>query len=433
MAINFSRLFTTLGKILGGLNEINTARYTTLTSRIDSIADRFESVFQDQIPDIFTTRDNANAGLSGLTTYYRTLASRTLIKEVQADNVTIPSTVSACLQELRRQMLVSGESLQNATLASAITSEFLSGNIGSTPADYNVGNLLIGTFDQTYLRPDHYFLAPTLGSDNGATEYQEVFTVQGDVFNFSPLDARWPAGENVSNTVLQIDPLVAEWFTAEATGGDWTEVVTPGTASANVRGATTTVYSKGSAGGGDVIVSVEQAAGDLLRPNTWYAAYFLVNQNSTQSLRITAELTVGAGGVSYPAAEVSATQDYTVNTGTDIWQTIGVVFRTKEKLPDLAKLRLTLTAMGGAATVRACYPNMTESKVVELYPLGPAFAMLAGNYPAVAPNLFKVTVGSHTTAPKMVQGMERLFTASSSLVQGFPLSASPTISDSLIA
>lgn len=432
MAINYTRLFTTLGRIIEGVNEINTARYATLNSRVDAIADRYESVFQDQIPDLFSTRDQALNSLGSLTSYYRTLAERTLIKEVQADNATIPSDVTACLLELRRQMKVDASSLQNASLASAVSSVFLNGNIGTVPADYMVNNLLVGTFDETFFRPDEYYITPSLGSDNGATEYQETFSIKGEEFAFDRLDPRWPSGENVATSVKQIDPTIDDWFTAEATAGDWTETTVPGTASVDVRGTTTTVYSKASAGTSDNFLVLKQAVGTNIRPNTWYCAYILVQQNSTQTLDVTATLETGTGGVMYAGAEVSATETFTVNTGTDIWQTVGVLFRTKEKIPDVATLAISLTATGAAVTVRACYPNLTEANVVELYPLGPAIALLSGNYPAVAPNVHVVTVGAHTTTPEMVQGLERLFDASQVLVQGWPVASSPTISDGLI-
>lgn len=433
MAINFTRLCTTLGKILGGLDEINTARYGTLNTRIDTIDARFDSAFPEDAGDLYTSRDTANRSLNGLVQYYQTLAARVLISEVTEDNPAIPETVDACLVELARQMRVSGESFQNATLTTAITSVFLKGNIGATPSDYKTSNVLVGTFDETYLRPDTVYLRPSLGSDNGATEHNEVYLLKGKEFPFNSLDARWPAGENLATSVQEIDPTVGDWFTAEATAGDWTEITVPSTASVDVRGTTTTVY-QGTFTAGQTVLELEQSLGTNLRPNTWYCAYLLVQQNSSQALGFQAAIVNETSGTVFPDDEVSASGTFTVDTSTDKWQTIGVLLRTKDKLPLNPKLYITLVAGAGASRqVRACYPGFSQQKVVELYPLGPAIAVLSGNYPAVAPNLWTVTIPALDDDPDFIRGFQRLFSAASFLPQGFPVAGGPTISDNLVS
>lgn len=433
MAINFTRLFATLGKILGGLNEANAARFTTLNARIDTIDNRFETVFQDQVGDLYSQRERAYSSFDALATYYQTLAARTLIAEVTEDNPAVAPDVASCLAELQRQMKVAGESLQNAALSSAITSAFLTGTITTPPVGYAVNNLLTGTFEETFVRPDILNIRATIGEDGGGIPYNEVYSVKGAEFPYSILDARWPDGENLVSTLQQIDPMTNDWFVAESTADGW-EGVKPGTSgvAVDVRGFSAITFTKASAGGGDNFLVLEQDVGTAMRPNTWYCAYILVKQNSSQPLGVLVELKAGVGATSY-GENITVSQSFTVGSATDRWQTVGCLFRTKAKLPENPYLSISLTANGGAVTVEACYPNMTATKVLELYPLGPAVALLSSSYPASITNLHTVSIPDHTTPAQMVRGLERLFSASQVLGEGWPVSGTPTQADSLIS
>lgn len=433
MAINFTRLFTTLGKILGGLNEANASRFTTLNARIDTIDNRFETVFQDEVGDLYTQRDQAYNSFASLATYYQTLAGRVLIAEVTADNAAVAPDANSCLLELRRQMAVAGESLQNAALSTAITSVFLNGSIATPPTGYAVNNLLVGTFDETFVRPDRLDIRASVGSDSGGIPYNEIYNIKGNEFPYTILDARWPAGENLVTTLQQIDPMQNDWFVAEPTADGWTGVK-PGTtgAAVDVRGFSAITFTKASAGGGDNFLVLEQPVGTAMRPNTWYCAYILVKQNSSQPLGVLVELKAGVGASSY-GENITASRSFTVGSAPDRWQTVGCLFRTKAKLPENPYLSISLTANGSAVTVQACYPNMTATRVLELYPLGPCIALLSSSYPASVTNLDVVTVPDQTSPAQMVRGLERLFSASQVLGEGWPVSGTPTQADSLIS
>jgi hypothetical protein len=97
MAIDFTRLFTTTGKIIGGLNLINAHRGASLATRIDTIDNRYETFGQDIAVGLYEALEANRDDNDGLVTYLQDLMEDTLIAEVKADRPLIQETKEAAL------------------------------------------------------------------------------------------------------------------------------------------------------------------------------------------------------------------------------------------------------------------------------------------------------------------------------------------------
>jgi len=199
MAINFTNLFTKLGKLFYGQDLTNTYRGTTFPTQVTAILNQYTS---ESLPlraiasNAESSRTQLIAGASGSMLQLKTIAQNTLIKVVDEDAVLSDETLQLALEELIRQMVTNAQTVDASTVG--ITASALTGN----------GN---GTIVVSSKRGDgknaENVIAETVRvectSDTSPTTAN--FTAYGDDGVADKLSQDWPAGSGITKTITAID------------------------------------------------------------------------------------------------------------------------------------------------------------------------------------------------------------------------------------
>ncbi|MGD9648278.1 MAG: hypothetical protein AB7U73_21380, partial [Pirellulales bacterium] len=185
---------------------LNTARATTIPTKLQAITDEFASLALDyqaiagQMP---AAGDNFASAGNGLATALRTAAADLIIQTVYDDNPQLSRDIATSLAELIRQMIDQSETVEENVVSTTPTVNYDGANIGNS-------RLLIDGYSAGALRASQNLLAETLtGIITGATSRPQ-WLLTGQEAAPSDLDGDWPLGSGASASFSLTDPKLGE-------------------------------------------------------------------------------------------------------------------------------------------------------------------------------------------------------------------------------
>lgn len=423
MAINYTRLFTTLGKVVGGLNEVNTYRGTTLGTRANTLAARFDAALQDVAEGLYPARDDGRAAMDGWVSYLQQLATDTIVAEVVADRPLVARELAACLVELRRQMVIDAQSLEDSDAAVVVTPTLVNGDA-----------LLIGTTLQTdglpaqLALPDTYNVSVPLGAYEGDTQYSEVIAIQGTTAANPVTNWDWPAGSGIDTTTAILDPhsnlgltngrlsSLTGWTQS---GGSWTT----GAATAAPRPGYTSNVAKFAPSGASGFVSQPVT----ILGQTVYAWTFKVYKHTsgTQNWSVGVRLKDGAG-----TTIGSLTQTFTAASLSTGWNIKAGFFVTPKSWSGQASFEVNYSSIVASSNLELAHAGLVAP--VSLYPGGPTLVAFSHSQPMSKSDKWvaAVTIGG---TGALHRGIDRLVDIKSTIPIGLPTSVTHTQADALVS
>jgi hypothetical protein len=433
MAINFTRLFTTQGLLCGALNEINTYRGTTVAARKATLATQLVSatVYGDLVSDVY---DNADAATDAENTYVAslsTLSLAALIADVKADRPLQTESLTTAVKELRRQMLVAGETLNDCPGSVAVAA------VGVPTGDptfvFGVREGPSGLVTD-FLVPDVYLLTCTEDRSTGGTAHAETFSLVGKPADALPTDATYPSGTSLDETVILIDPATDESivtnggfddFAVANTPDDWTlgAGTLAGThvfekVSDDPRGTTASNKSLRLVGDGSVLIKVRQEI--TLEPNGVYSAQFRLKKVADPGtdwavslLLVDSTGAAVAGNGAFANLLTSATAGSVAANWTNV---VSGLFLAPAVIPvDGVFLEIRFHQFGASTTAAANTAEVYVDHVSviasePLYDGGPTLVGFSGTTESVAGDTRTATVTLSSGVPSayLLRGMDRL-------------------------
>lgn len=200
--ISTDGLFTRLGKIYGMIQTIGTHQ-GTLVTEIDDILDEYNNsrdmaaaLADRELP---IQKDSANS----FTNELRSVATKTMIDMVHADNPLPSEDLNTALIEIIRQMDASSDSVDGGENI-GVTHSADAGNTGDGDVyrfDVNNEGLTIQT-----LRAEDIKLECITDTQISGTSGRETFDVKGEVKIDDIRDPNWPGGSGIGSTLRVTDP-----------------------------------------------------------------------------------------------------------------------------------------------------------------------------------------------------------------------------------
>lgn len=207
MAINFTRLFTALGKIIASVNSENTYRGTTLPARVAVLDGQYVSPNQALITNLYPAELTAQASGDGWMAYLQQLAVDTIIQECNLDRPMVNPTLASAVATVAAGLRAAGQTVTESPATLANTPTLTVGDAqlvfaaGVNPSDlYN---------------PDVYLVNVVSDQTTGSTPFSEFVSVVGKA-NVGPLNWLWPTGSGVNSgltaTNSAFDTLISSDF-----------------------------------------------------------------------------------------------------------------------------------------------------------------------------------------------------------------------------
>lgn len=425
MAINFTRLFTALGKIVGGMNEANTFRGTTLGTRTDTLSALYNSVLQDVPADLYSSRDAARTAGTRWLQYLQTLAGDTLIEEVVLDRPLINQTVRDCIGELRTQMIAGAQFLAQTPATVTVTPTLTDGDAKLVATNVHPSGQVI----QLAL-PDSYHLTVPAGSLRGDTPFQEILALAGVIQAVPDTSWLWPGGSGTSASLTSRDAnqslglasngklaTLTNW--TGQTGGAWTA----GAATLAPRSGYADNVVKFAPSGGSGYI--QQVVSVKALTNYGWTVRVYKHGSGTQNWSMTVSLVDQSGTV------VTSTTTAASMTG-GAWNTLAGFFTTPEFMNGAVTLRIEYTSIVASSNLEVCHAALIQPDA--LYIGGPTLVCWAGTKPLTSRDKWTVgvTIGGTADPGSLHRGTDRLLGLRKILPQGLPANGAPTQADGLV-
>lgn len=461
MAVTFTTVFTTLGKIGGAYRNINGFRGATAPASavawgasgpaikdtktaFDDIAARFTSSLQYLTEDLFSERDALRSAVEGSLQSLATRAANYVVEVVNADTPLAAKTIDRALAELISQMDAASESVKAATVSAAVTAG--GSNIGDA-------QLVCGVKGPDGLSRE-YVVAETITATvtqdrNGGTDAgSEVLTVTSPAASTSSHAYDWPTGSGLSTTLTVVDPELDAQTTGNLlTNSDFEDFTTNvpdswsilvGTAGTSVLKSTSPTFGDGTASlqfvGDDAeLTSIAQTL-TTLEAATVYAFNAWVRVDVTPANGTLAfELVDGSNAI---IADDAGTNNQTTKALTGVstpWVAVNGFFRTPTNLPSTIKMRVRLSAaLEDTRSVYVDYLALTPA--TELYTGGPYAAVFRGATDVILRDVWTTAIANNMTANGAVfQNLFQRWFDMRGLGLQLPSSGAPTQADSLVS
>lgn len=448
MAINTTRLATRIGHLLASLNELNEYRGTTLDDRVALIEADYPTVNPELTADLYTQRDAAEQSFSGWVSYLGNFLSAVIIAEVTNDKNLPNPSLSNCLIEWRRQMVIATDTFQSSPVTLGSVTDV--GSPTSNPQFVTSAKDGTGVV-QDLIVPDTLLLEITQDDQRGASTYAETYSIVGNAATSNATDSDYATGNGIDTTKNLIDPATSQGTVSDPgfdswdgnEPNDWT-IVSPAVAGTNVfkavddprDGADGLSLRLLSTASGSVKVRAEV---DLL-PNTVYGVHFKVspiaNGSATAaSVTVTVRLVDGSGNVIADDAgtnNTKASSTHAVVTPLSGWNHgYSSVFITPTTLPETVYLEIVQAADAAGADDYVDHVNLVELE--PLYQGGPYLDAFSGKVRAVEADAWTwgITLTSGTLDGYIIRGLDR-FLDLKGLGIRMPTAGSPSQSDGLI-
>jgi hypothetical protein len=435
MTIAFARLFTTQGLLCGALNEINTYRATTLAGRQTTLVTQLvtSSVYGNLVSDAYTNRAAAVVSENSYVQSLQAMSLAALLADVNADRPGTGTDLPSAVAELRRQMLIAGESLNDCPGTVVVAS------VGSPTGD---PSFVFGTSEPVtgkvtdYLVPDVYLIQCTADRSQSGTSYAETFSLVGKTADSLPTDATYPSGTGLDTTVTLVDPATDESIILNGGFDDWTVTNTPdnwtlGTSvvagthvfekiSDDPRGTAVTNISLRLVGDGTVLIKLRQTV--TLLPNTAYSVQFRLKKVADPGTDWAVSLLLVDQAAS--PAQVTGNSSYanviTSGAATSVasnWTNVVTgVFMTPAVLPSTGlQIEIRMHQSGSLTTAAIntaeCYvDHVSVVQTDPLYAGGPTLTGFSGLTESVVGDARTATVALTSGVPStyLIRGMDRL-------------------------
>lgn len=447
-------LFTRMGKILKLLSDINSYQGSTLVTDSNNLYSQYASGAVDEAlidglePALFSAQTSTGTYMS----FLQTVAQNTLCTMVNNDRPMNSQTdIPTALNYLITQM-----SGSNSVLALSVgcTQAANTGNIGNGVCVST--SLGVNGKSNEDIVPEKITINCTADSSAGATSSgNESFTLLGG-YSVDAFDWLYPVGSAGSASCSAINASQNNSQGTLLNNGDfetWTVANIPdnfaidvGTAGTQVKESTgqhfTGAASLNIVGDGSNLTTLSQTFNNTsgttatLSPLSLYAANCWVKMDASPAagvLRIA--LVDGSNTVINDQAGNANSFSLTLSGLGTSWTALNGVFRTPLVMPSTAKIQLSLTT--AITSGKNLYlDRLGMGSMVQLYPMGPAFAVFGGSSGFYVPDGFVATatnsLGSGGSQNTFQWGFDRLFN-----MKGYglllPSSGTPSISDSLIS
>lgn len=426
--------FTRQGSLIGEYNRVADLYGSDLTSGFQAIWNQFVSSDQAAVENLPTSV--AAYRLSGQS--YQSVLQQdgalASLLQVADDTSVVPYTLQQSFVMLIQQMVANSQSIQKATLTSAVT-----------PWGSNEGNatVAVGTANQFGQQIDAIFaetIRVTCTSAN--TSFQETLNAVGAP-QVPTNSYTWPGGSgaNVSFAILNpaatgivTDGNFAAWEgTGDNTPTDWD--IVDGAAGVTVfKGAALGVRTGSNAAKlvSDGSQATQLAQTIQLSTNTVYMLTVQAKVSASDgSGTMVMQVTDGDGNVLTDDQGNSLT--YSRNMSAQVttnYQCFTFFFSTPRLLPTTTRIEIGF----GTAPSSTKYLLLSLAGVVQatqLYSGGPCIAAVSGANPTAVGDYYNVVYTNSLTSQSFALGMNRLYNTLS-LGQYFPAANSPTISDTLV-
>ena len=429
MAINFTRLFTTLGLECGALNETNTFR-TTCNTRSATLNTQFvtSTVYSPVVSGLVTTTASQLTAQTSYLSALGTLVDSHLIAEVKADRPLTAATRSAALAELVRQMIVSSQTLAECPGTCTVA------DIGSPTGN---AKFVFGTYEgQTgrisdFLVPDVYQIICSVDRSAGGTAYGEVFTVVGKPADTATTDVTYPNGTGINTTTTLVNPETNSGLITDGSFPNWTVSNTPNSpwtlgsgvvAGTHIERSSDTPRSTGYAckllGDGSVFPRIYQTV--TLLASTAYTVQFRLKKvlDPSTDWMVSVRLTDGAGtavtGVASRSNLISSATSASVTA--DWLNVVTGQFTTPAVLPaNGLRVELLMSAASGIGTAPITGTSVIVSHIVVIKPAamysgGPTMQGFSGTLESVVGDARTNTVALSSGVPStyLLRGIDRL-------------------------
>lgn len=199
MAINFTTLFTRLGKGMYAQELINTSRGTTVPAAILAYGNEFNSASL-ALKKAFAPSESASrsyqSGANGAMTTMRDSMANVIIETVDADTPLDSRDIKTALVELIRQMVAASEDVDAST-----------GTVSAGAIAGNGDGVLVASAKRADGKNNENLLAETilLSCISAATPATAVFQAKGDAAVADRLSSDWPGGSGAGRSVTAID------------------------------------------------------------------------------------------------------------------------------------------------------------------------------------------------------------------------------------
>ena len=396
MAINFTRLATRLGKLVGGLNDINTFQSGTLATRFDTVDNQYEAADQFIVDRLYEQLRAAQDGLTSPNFYWSSLAELTIRQEVEEDRPGYGQSLQSALNEWLRQLLVAGTTFKQSIV-----------NLSNTPSLSDGNGKLAALAPGSLVYPEITLAQVTLDESRGAAKWQEQVTLSatGSVDNLSWL---WPKGSGASVTLTAIDPALdigitngsfLNWVATDTTPTGWT--LTSGNNPARI-----TTAGTGVRGDDGPYAEFTGAAGTHRLDNTSVTlvpfAYYAVSVQLKRNGSVTAGgyVTVECGGQNIVTVDPSS-----LSTS---WSQYAAVIRAPEITTTAPAIRIEHAGITAGDKF-----DVAHIAMVQLTPLTPAglyVAVFSGNAAFTVNDYWTLTtnLAAGTMTGSLVRGIDRL-------------------------
>lgn len=199
MAVDFTVLFTRLGKMMHAAETLNTASLTTVPAEVEDVTDEFASGSLE-LRDCVSRLPQAVAGWQSqsrsLFVALQQAAKDTLITMVEADNPQEKTDLGTYLEELIAQMVTATEDVDACTVGATATAG------GSNSGD---GKLILSTKRGDGLVNENLLVEDMVCSVTAASGQAATLKVQGEV-SVPKSASNWPQGSGANRTLSAISP-----------------------------------------------------------------------------------------------------------------------------------------------------------------------------------------------------------------------------------
>ena len=446
MAINYTTLFTQLGKIGKCLNSINGYRGTTNPAIVAEIQAQYTTTDTDLAAGLETANASAQQSYSGLISTMKTMAQNTVIDKVNADNRQPDLQLKTALIELIRQMKVDSKTIQQNTISATTTAG--GSNLGNGIVNVSLKNNNALNYQMNYAE-DVLVTCTGDAQSGGRTIGNETFSVAGEYSISDPTNFLWPKGSASSITLNAIDAGdnntnnnllnngAFETFTVANTPDNW--AVLNGAAGTEILSEASVVYA-GAKALSFVSTATNPKIGQLFNDSTGTTAVLTPLTTYSVSCWVKADSVPASGTLTVRLYDVtnsltmvddSATYCQSVinlNTLTTSYVNFTTVFRTPRELP--ASYRIEVLA-NSIPTSRILYiDHLSMAKMTPLYSNGPMFCIHSGASQFIAGDVLTTAVANNYTSGWNSMS-EKLF-GLNSLGLIIPSGGSPNISDALL-
>lgn len=207
MTINFTTLFTRIGKAINAADDLTASVNTEVLTDIRAFEDELDTEDHDfrqaVVGTLEASVDSALSTIGGvLSTLVATPITNLIIETVYADNPSIAKTINASLEELIEQMEENGESVEASTVGYSITYGEGVGSSSGTSGD-NTGNGKFVFCDQRGDgRVNEFIYAETIRAKctSANTSGTATWTITCEPSK-SLLDPTWPGGSGATITL----------------------------------------------------------------------------------------------------------------------------------------------------------------------------------------------------------------------------------------